>query len=326
MNTKIKEKILVTGCAGFIGMHLCKVLLNDQYKILGIDNLNDYYDVNLKLKRLDILKKNKNFSFKKIDLLDLNSLQKVFDKFRPDKVVNLAAQAGVRYSLENPHTYIESNIMGFMNILECCRKYNLKGLIYASSSSVYGGNTKIPFSENDNVNNPVSIYAVSKLSNELMAHSYNKLFNLPSTGLRFFTVYGPWGRPDMAIYIFIDKILKGEKIRIFNYGDMKRDFTYIDDIISGIKAAIEKNYNLKIYNLGNNKAEKLLDVVDIIEKRIDKKAKIELEPIQLGDVENTFAEINMAREELGFNPSFNISKGINNFIDWFLSYNKYKII
>ena len=317
MNTKIKEKLLVTGCAGFIGMHLCKVLLNDQYKILGIDNLNDYYDVNLKLKRLDILKKNKNFSFRKIDLLDLNSLQKVFDKFRPDKVVNLAAQAGVRYSLENPHTYIESNIMGFMNILECCRKYNLKGLIYASSSSVYGGNTKIPFSENDNVNNPVSIYAVSKLSNELMAHSYNKLFNLPSTGLRFFTVYGPWGRPDMAIYIFIDKILKGEKIRIFNYGEMKRDFTYIDDIISGIKAAIEKNYNLKIYNLGNNKSEKLLDVVDIIEKRIDKKAKIELEPIQLGDVENTFAEINMAREELGFNPSFNISKGINNFIDWF---------
>ena len=240
--------------------------------------------------------------------------------------MNLAAQAGVRYSLENPHTYIESNISGFMNILECSRNYNLKGLIYASSSSVYGGNTKIPFSENDNVNNPVSIYAVSKLSNELMAHSYNKLFNLPSTGLRFFTVYGPWGRPDMAIYIFLDKILKGEKIRIFNYGKMKRDFTYIDDITSGIKAAIEKNYNLKIYNLGNSKSERLLDVVDIIEERIDKKAEIVLEPIQLGDVENTFADINMAREELGFNPSFNISKGINNFIDWFLSYSKYKII
>ena len=326
MTPKIKEKILVTGCAGFIGMHLCKVLLNDQYKIFGIDNLNDYYDVSLKLKRLKILKKNKNFSFKKLDISNLKSLEIVFDKFRPDKVVNLAAQAGVRYSLENPHTYIESNIMGFMNILECCRNYNLKGLIYASSSSVYGGNTKIPFSENDNVNNPISIYAVSKLSNELMAHSYNKLFNLPSTGLRFFTVYGPWGRPDMAIYIFIDKILKGEKIRVFNYGKMKRDFTYIDDITSGIKAAIEKNYNLKIYNLGNNKSERLLDVVDIIEKRVDKKAKIELEPIQLGDVEKTFADINMAKEELGFNPSFNISKGINNFIDWFLAYNKYKII
>jgi len=322
MNKKNKEKIIVTGCAGFIGMHLSISLLEEGYHVFGLDNLNDYYDRNLKIRRLDLLKANKNFGFEILDISNLHSLEKVFEKHKPDKVVNLAAQAGVRYSLENPHTYVESNISGFMNILECCRYYNIKSLIYASSSSVYGGNNEIPFSEKHSVNNPISIYAASKLSNELMASSYNKLFDLKSTGLRFFTVYGPWGRPDMAIYIFTNKILKGEQIRVFNYGKMSRDFTYIDDIVLGIKAAIKKNHNLKIYNLGNNRSERLLDVVSIIEKRIGKKANIKLEPMQLGDVENTFADIDMARRELGFNPSYNIGEGIEKFIDWYFMYNE----
>ena len=245
----MSETILVTGCAGFIGMHLCKNLLEDDYVVMGIDNLNDYYDPNLKKARLTQLKKYKNFEFKKADICDLSSMDTIFDNFKPEKVVNLAAQAGVRYSLENPQAYIQTNVMGFMNVLELCKKYKVRGLIYASSSSVYGGNKKLPFSENDSVDKPISIYAASKKSNELMAHSYSHLYGLKTTGLRFFTVYGPWGRPDMALYIFSEKIAKGEAIQVYNHGNMMRDFTYVEDIIQGTRASIEKNYHCEVFNL-----------------------------------------------------------------------------
>ena len=274
-----KEKILVTGCAGFIGMHTVLSLLNDNIIVLGIDNLNAYYDVELKKNRLKILKDHEAFSFSKTDITNMSDLKKIFSDFQPSKVVNLAAQAGVRYSLENPHTYIDTNIAGFMNILECCRYNNVKNLIYASSSSVYGGNIKIPFSESDNVDNPISIYAASKKANELMAKTYNELYNLKSIGLRFFTVYGPWGRPDMAINIFTKKIQQGKPIKIFNFGNMERDFTYIDDIVSGICSAIRSDYSFKIYNLGNSRSEDLLKIVQIIENNLGKKAKMEYTPM-----------------------------------------------
>ena len=320
MNENNKEKILVTGCAGFIGMHLCEKLFKLNYYVVGIDNINDYYDVNLKLRRLDKLNENKNFKFIKADISDSNKLRDVFKKEEPNKVVNLAAQAGVRYSLKNPDSYMHSNILGFMNVLECCRYYNVDGLIYASSSSVYGGNKKIPFSESDNVDNPISIYAASKKANELMAHSYNHLFNLNSTGLRFFTVYGPWGRPDMAIYIFADRILKNLPIQVFNYGKMMRDFTFIDDIIEGLISSIENNYDCEVFNLGNNKSEDLMNVVGIIEKKIGKKAIVHFEDLQPGDVEKTYADIQRAKDKLGFNPSTNVEEGISGFIDWYMEY------
>jgi len=313
-----QEKILVTGCAGFIGMHLCKTLLDEGFSVLGIDNLNNYYDTNLKLKRLDHLINIKNFSFEKVDIIDLKNLKIAFDNFSPDKVINLAAQAGVRYSIVNPHAYIDTNISGFMNVLECCRIMNVKGLIYASSSSVYGNNCNVPFSEKDNVDNPVSIYAASKKANELMAKTYNELYNLHSTGLRFFTVYGPWGRPDMAYYLFTKKIINNETIRIFNFGAMERDYTYIDDIVKGIISAIKRNFFCEIINLGNNKSEKLLDMVNIIEDIIGKKAKIKLEPMQLGDVKKTYADIKKAKKLLLYNPKINLDKGLVNFCDWFL--------
>ena len=239
MSTK---KILVTGAAGFIGYHLCKSLLEDDYEVLGIDNINDYYDPNLKLARLEQLKPYKNFKFEKVDISDRESLTQSFQSFNPNKVVNLAAQAGVRYSIENPYAYMNSNLVGFLNIIELCRHNNVEGLIYASSSSVYGGNKKTPFSVEDRVDNPISLYAASKKSNELIANSYSHLYGLHTTGLRYFTVYGPWGRPDMAMLIFTRKILAGEPIPVFNNGNMKRDFTYIDDIICGTRAAIDKNY------------------------------------------------------------------------------------
>ena len=315
-----KEKILVTGCAGFIGMHTSLSLLKDQVTVFGIDNLSNYYDVKLKKNRLKILKEYKNFSFSKIDITKMDELKKFFEAFRPSKVVNLAAQAGVRYSLENPHTYIDTNIKGFMNILECCRHNNVDNLIYASSSSVYGGNTKIPFSESDNVDNPISIYAASKKANELMAKTYNELFDLKSIGLRFFTVYGPWGRPDMAISIFTKKILKGKPIKIFNYGKMGRDFTYIEDIVFGIRSAINSNFSFKIYNLGNSKSEDLLEVVEIIEASLRKKAKIEFAPMQLGDVKKTFADISLAKVDLNYEPKTNVDQGIEKFVSWFREY------
>ena len=316
------EKILVTGCAGFIGMNVCESILKEGSIIYGIDNLNNYYDPKLKKDRIKKLIEFENFMFSEGDIVNINFLEEVFQKFKPDKVLNLAAQAGVRYSLENPHTYIQSNIVGFMNILECCRQFDIEGLVYASSSSVYGNNKSLPFSEFDKVDSPISIYACSKKANELMAHSYSQLFNLNTTGLRFFTVYGPWGRPDMAMYIFAKKIKSGEQISVYNYGKMERDFTFIDDIVDGIKSALKNNYQCEIFNLGNNRSEDLLDMIKIIEKEVGKEAKINFEKIQLGDVKSTYANIDYSREMLSYNPKTSINEGIPKFVEWFLKYTK----
>jgi UDP-glucuronate 4-epimerase len=314
------KKILVTGAAGFIGYHLCKSLLDDNYEVLGIDNLNDYYDPKLKHARLDQLAPFKNFTFEKIDIADRKSLARSFQSFKPNKVVNLAAQAGVRYSIENPYAYMDANLVGFLNIIELCRHNDVEGLIYASSSSVYGGNTKIPFSVEDRVDNPISLYAASKKSNELIANSYSHLYGLHTTGLRYFTVYGPWGRPDMAMFIFTKKILAGEPIPVFNHGNMKRDFTYIDDIIAGTRSAIDNNYKCEIFNLGNHKSEQLMDVVALIEKNLEKKAKIDFQSMQAGDVKETFADIDKSVEILGYKPTTNVDIGIKNFVNWYNLY------
>ena len=314
------QKILVTGAAGFIGFHLCKSMLDDGYEVLGIDNLNDYYDPNLKLSRLEQLKPYKNFTFEKIDITDRESLTQSFQSFNPNRVVNLAAQAGVRYSIENPYAYMESNLVGFLNIIELCRHNEVEGFIYASSSSVYGGNTKIPFSVEDRVDNPISLYAASKKSNELIAHSYSHLYGLRTTGLRYFTVYGPWGRPDMAMFIFTKKILTGEPIPVFNNGNMKRDFTYIDDIISGSRAAIDKNYKCEVFNLGNHKSEHLMDMIALIENELGKKAIIDFLPIQPGDVVESYAEIDKSDKMLAYKSKTNVDVGIRKFISWFKDY------
>ena len=314
------EKILVTGSSGFIGMHLCKSLLEDGYQVVGIDNMNDYYDPALKEARLKELYLYDNFKFVKADISDYPSVETAFKDFEPEKVVNLAAQAGVRYSLENPQAYIQSNVVGFMNILECCRHHQVKGLIYASSSSVYGGNEKIPFSIDDSVDRPISIYAASKISNELMAHAYSHLYGLHTTGLRFFTVYGPWGRPDMAMYIFTEKISNDLPIPVFNYGKMQRDFTYIDDIIDGVKASIDKNFFCEIFNLGNNRCENLMDMIALIEQSLGKKVEINLMDIQPGDVKKTFADIEYSRDKLGYEPTTSITEGIPAFIRWYRDY------
>ena len=313
-------KILVTGCAGFIGYHLCESLCKDNFEVFGIDNLNDYYDPDLKYSRLANLKKYNNFKFEKLDIQDRVSLTKFFRKYGPDKVVNLAAQAGVRYSIENPYSYMDSNLVGFLNIIELCRMHDIKGLIYASSSSVYGSNKNIPFSIKDRVDEPLSLYAATKRANELIAHSYSHLYDLHTTGLRYFTVYGPWGRPDMAMLIFLNKILSGEPIPIYNNGNMKRDFTFIDDIIMGTRQAIEKNYKCEVFNLGNNKSEKLMDMVSLIEKSLDKKALIEFLPMQLGDVKESFADITDSQKKLGYNPKVSIKKGIPKLVNWYLNY------
>jgi UDP-glucuronate 4-epimerase len=318
----IMEKVLVTGSSGFIGMHLCKNLLDDGYIVEGIDNMNDYYDLSLKEARLNLLSDYDNFNFNKIDISNLQDLEKVFNNFKPEKVVNLAAQAGVRYSIENPHVYIQSNITGFTNIIEACRHYDVSGLIYASSSSVYGGNKKMPFSVDDRVDKPISIYAASKISNELIAHTYSHLYGLNTTGLRFFTVYGPWGRPDMAMYIFTDKIRNGKRIQVFNHGKMQRDFTYIDDIVNGIRASIENNYSFEIFNLGNNRCENLMDMVSYIEEEMGKTADINFMDIQPGDVPKTFADIDHAKNKLNYEPKISIQKGIPKFIEWYKSYYK----
>ena len=315
-----KEKIIVTGCAGFIGMHLCVGLLRKGYEVLGLDNLNQYYSLKLKEDRLKEIKKYDNFKFKKIDISDYKLLNKAFKTFQPQKVVNLAAQAGVRYSIKNPHSYISSNIVGFMNILECVRYNNVEGLIYASSSSVYGKNEKLPYSISDSVDNPISIYAASKKSNELMAHAYRHLYNINTTGLRFFTVYGPWGRPDMAMHTFADRIINDQKISVFNHGDMYRDFTYVDDIIKGLISSIEKNYSYEIFNLGNSQTINVLNMIKILETELNKKAKIEFLDIQLGDVKKTHADIEYSVEKLNFNPTTSIDKGISKFIKWFVKY------
>ena len=323
------KTILITGCAGFIGFHLSKRLLLDGYSIIGLDNLNSYYDVNLKHARLNLLKKDKNFSFAFASIEDKEAMEKIFSQNDINIVINLAAQAGVRYSLENPYAYIQSNVFGFMNILECCHRYQIEHLIYASSSSVYGANLKMPFSTKDNVDFPISLYAATKRVNELMAHTYSHLYNLPTTGLRFFTVYGPWGRPDMSYFKFTKAILNGEKIPVFNSGNMKRDFTYIDDIVEGIARLIEKKPEqmqlpsiwskapYKIYNIGNNKPEELMHFISVIEEKIGKKAMIEFLPMQPGDVHATYADVEDLEKDIGFKPNITIDEGLGKFVDWY---------
>ena len=313
-------RILVTGSAGFIGYHFTKSLLVSKYEVLGIDNLNDYYDPKLKRARLDNLASHSNYSFEKIDIADKKSFAETFARFNPHKVVHLAAQAGVRYSIDNPYSYLDSNLTGFLNILELCRHNDVEGLIYASSSSVYGANTKIPFSTVDHTDQPIALYGATKKANELMAYAYSHLYGLHTTGLRYFTVYGPWGRPDMAMYIFVDKILKGETIPVFNNGNMKRDFTYIDDIISGTLSAMKKNYNCEIFNLGRHESENLMDMIRIIEDNLGKKADIDFHPMQPGDVAVSLADIDRSIEMLSYKPVTNIVDGIPQFIDWYKDY------
>jgi len=314
------KKIIVTGSCGFIGMHLCEKLLKSGFQILGLDNLNNYYSTALKKMRLSILEKYSNFKFEKIDISNKKEINTTFSNFNPELVVNLAAQAGVRYSIENPNAYITSNIEGFINILECCRHFEVEGLIYASSSSVYGANDVIPFSVSDRVDKPISIYAATKRSNELMAHSYSHLYNLNTTGLRFFTVYGPWGRPDMALFKFTKAILEEKPIDVFNHGNHTRDFTYIDDIVSGVFSAINNNYQCEIFNLGNSHTENLMDMISLLEKEVGKKAIINFKEMQLGDVKKTYADIAKSKKLLNYSPSVRLGKGIPQFIKWYKSY------
>ena len=318
----MEKKILVTGCVGFIGYHLSKSLLDDGIEVLGIDNINNYYDLNLKKARLENLKAYKNFIFNKVDISHKDIIANSFNSFNPNIVVNLAAQAGVRYSIENPYAYLDSNLTGFLNIIELCRHNNVEGLIYASSSSVYGGNTKTPFSVNDPVEKPLAFYAATKRSNELIAYSYNNLYGLNTTGLRYFTVYGPWGRPDMAMFIFTKKILEKSPISVFNNGNMKRDFTYIDDIVLGTRKAIDKNYKCEIFNLGNHRSEKLMDMISMIEFELNKKAIIDFQPLQPGDAKESFADIEYTKKLLSWEPTVNIKVGIPQFIKWYKDYYK----
>lgn len=318
---------LITGGAGFIGFYLSKALLEKGAKVIGIDNMNDYYEVSLKETRLAILKEFPQYHFIKGDIADKETVFHVFREYAPQITVNLAAQAGVRYSIDNPDAYIQSNIVGFFNILEACRYYPVEHLVFASSSSVYGGNTKVPFSAEDKVDKPVSLYAATKKSNELMAYSYSKLYKIPLTGLRFFTVYGPMGRPDMAYFKFAKKIMAGEPIQIYNNGDMLRDFTYIDDIITGVENILcnppafdENGAAYKIYNIGNNKPEKLMDYISVLEKCLGKEAKKEYLPMQPGDVYETYADVSELMNDYGFKPSTTIEEGLSKFAEWFLNY------
>ena len=332
--------ILVTGAAGFIGFHLSKKLLESGRKVVGLDNLNEYYDITLKTSRLSILQTNSRFSFFQLDLKDKKSLDELFKNHSFEIVINLAAQAGVRYSLTHPYAYMDSNLIGFLNVLEACRQFPPKHLIYASSSSVYGANRKMPFSTYDNVDHPLALYAASKKANELMAHAYSNLYHLPTTGLRFFTVYGPYGRPDMALFIFTKAILEGTPIDVFNFGKMKRDFTYIDDIVEGIVKLIplaplgNKNWNglqpdpassfapYRIFNIGNNKPIELLKFIEVLEEKLGKKAIKNFLPIQDGDVEATCADISELEAETGFKPSTSVEMGIEKFVNWYKDYYK----
>ena len=322
---------LVTGAAGFIGFFLSKALLDKGEQVIGLDNLNDYYEVSLKESRLAVLKKYENFQFYRADLADKEAVFAIFKQHLPAVVVNLAAQAGVRYSIENPDAYISSNIEGFFHILEACRHYPVEHLVFASSSSVYGGNKKVPFSTEDQVDKPVSLYAATKKSNELMAYAYSKLYGIPLTGLRFFTVYGPMGRPDMAYFKFAQKIMAGEPIQIYNHGDMRRDFTYIDDIVAGIEKILchppgkdENGAAYKIYNIGNNKPEKLMDYISVLERCLGKEAKKEFLPMQPGDVYETYADVTDLMRDFDFKPSTTIEEGLSRFAEWFLDYYKVK--
>jgi UDP-glucuronate 4-epimerase len=314
-------KILITGTAGFIGFHLAKRLLSMGHEVFGIDNFNDYYPVQLKRARHDQLETEKGYQWKVCDLTDLSGLQDAMKQFQPDCVVNLAAQAGVRYSITNPHVYQASNLEGFLNILECCRHAPSKPrLVYASSSSVYGGNKVLPFSEDQSVDNPISLYAATKKANELMAHCYSHLYGMQTVGLRFFTVYGPWGRPDMAMWLFADAMLKGKPIQVFNHGDMYRDFTYIDDIVAGIVGCVTSATlsNYEIFNIGNHRSEKLMDMISLIAKELGvENPKMELLPMQEGDVPSTYASVEKLHAAVGYEPTTPISVGIPKFIQWF---------
>lgn len=337
MNFKYNT-VMVTGAAGFIGFHLSKRLLESGCRVAGVDIINDYYDVKYKHSRLEQLKSYPGFSFYKTDLADLKAMEKIFQEHDFDVVVNLAAQAGVRYSLINPHAYVNSNLVGFVNILECCRHNKTKHLVFASSSSVYGANTNMPFSIHDNVDHPVSLYAASKKSNELMAHTYSHLYGLHCTGLRFFTVYGPWGRPDMALFLFTKAILNDEPIKVFNHGKMLRDFTYIDDIVEGVLRVIDKIPQAdstwsgfapnpsasvapyKIFNIGNSSPVKLMEFIEAIEKSIGRKAEKNFMPLQAGDVPATWADVEDLWSQLGFKPKTSVNDGIAKFVEWYKEY------
>ena len=332
------SKVLVTGAAGFIGSHLCIRLLDRGDTVVGLDNLNDYYDVSLKEARLARFSNHENFQFVKMDLSDREGMKALFAEEKFDKVVNLAAQAGVRYSIENPHAYIDSNIVGFTNILEGCRHNNVKHLAYASSSSVYGANETMPFSVHDNVDHPLSLYAASKKANELMAHTYSHLYRLPTTGLRFFTVYGPWGRPDLALFLFTKAIIEGKAIDVFNNGKMRRDFTYIDDIVEGVIRVLDHTAEAnadwdgmqpdpasskapwRVYNIGNAAPIELMSYIGALEKSLGMKAQKNFLPMQAGDVPATSADVQALMDDVGFKPDTPIQEGIQNFVDWYRSY------
>ncbi len=341
------DSILVTGAAGFIGFHLSRKLIKNGNKVIGVDNLNDYYDVSLKLKRVNLLKelsKNNNqiFKFEELDIVDYKPLIKIFEKEKFDYVINLAAQAGVRFSIENPHAYVQSNLVGFTNIIEACRHSEIRHLIYASTSSIYGANTDMPFKEEKEASNPLQFYAATKKANELMAHSYSNLYNLPTSGLRFFTVYGPWGRPDMALFLFTKNIIEGKPINVFNNGEHSRDFTYIDDIAEGIERIIKlpPKRNLKwdsnkansssssspyrVLNIGNNNPIKLNDFIKEIEKNLNKKAIINYLPLQPGDVPATYADTTLLQNLTGFVPKVSIHEGVKEFVDWYKKYYEIK--
>ena len=336
----ISGNLLVTGCAGFIGFHLVEHLLSTGQPVIGIDNLNDYYDPALKLARLDRLKQNPNFTFQKLDLADRAGMKALFERFKFSAVVHLAAQAGVRYSLQNPHAYADSNLEGFVNILEGCRHNGCRHLLFASSSSVYGANTKLPFSVHDNVDHPISLYAATKKANELLAHSYSHLYRLPTTGLRFFTVYGPWYRPDMALYLFANAITTGQPINLFNNGNMRRDFTYVGDVVEAMSRMIERapqgdpawsgakpdpsssKAPWRIYNIGNNKPEELMHVVGLLEKGLGREAKKKMMPMQAGDVLETFADVEDLARDIGFRPQTRIEDGVARFVAWYREYHQ----
>jgi UDP-glucuronate 4-epimerase len=329
---------MVTGAAGFIGFHTSKLLLERGDQVIGVDNVNDYYDVSLKEARLSNLNQYKSFTFSRTNIADRDAVANLFAEHKPERVINLAAQAGVRYSLQNPHAYADSNLLGFVNILEGCRHHGVGHLVYASSSSVYGSNKKLPFSVVDSVDHPISLYAATKKANELMAHTYSHLFKLPTTGLRFFTVYGPWGRPDMACFLFAKAISEGKPINVYNYGKMRRDFTYIDDIVRGVVLTMDKipaadeTYSplnpspetssapYRVYNIGNHKSVELRYLIELIEKGIGKKAIMNMMPMQPGDVEETFADVDALMRDVGFAPDTPIEAGIERFLKWFCDY------
>ncbi|GLR86570.1 NAD-dependent epimerase [Bradyrhizobium iriomotense] len=333
----LNDKVLVTGAAGFIGFHVARQLLADGREVVGADSVNAYYDPKLKEARIELLKRDPKFSFVKHDLADRAASSALFEQHRFPIVIHLAAQAGVRYSLQNPHAYVDANLDGFINVLEGCRHNECRHLVFASSSSVYGANTKLPFSVRDNVDHPISLYAASKKANELMAHAYSHLYRIPATGLRFFTVYGPWGRPDMAMFIFAKAILAGEPIKLFNHGEMRRDFTYVDDVSQAVVRLIDRppqgrpgapadpatsSAPCKIYNVGNNRPENLMHVVSLLEKEFGRTAIKEMLPMQPGDVEATYADIDELERDIGFRPSTALDEGVARFAKWYREYHR----